>query len=313
MPTTDAPSSNKYDVVITMVMILITMLAFLLSIITIQTQKKHQNVISSFIPNLETQPSKYYYELFNWIYTPVWITTFGCIVIFQLYEDFTAWTYSIVLGGMALPLLLQPLIYPLGPDKDRPLFERYSFKANIWIAIFSFIGNYWYTHYFYSVLKAEYTMPSHRLNNVPIAMYFATHFYFSTYHALSNALLRKVITTYQRSLPRAFLFWSVIAILSYFTAFMETLTISSFPYYSFEDRDMAYKIGSAFYGIYFIFSFPMFFFFDDHIDDKNQLTGRYGMSMWETIVHACGCGMLVLCALDFIRLCFAKVPLIVGT
>ena len=29
--------------------------------------------------------------------------------------------------------------------------ERYSFKANLWIFIFGFIGNYWYTHYFYNV------------------------------------------------------------------------------------------------------------------------------------------------------------------
>jgi hypothetical protein len=71
---------------------------------------------------------------------------------------------------------------------------RYSFKANLWIAIFSFIGNYWYTHYFYSVLGARYTFPSHRLNDVPIALYFATHFYFVTYHTFSNLLLRKIET-----------------------------------------------------------------------------------------------------------------------
>ena len=60
--------------------------------------------------------------------------------------------------------------------------------------MFSFIGNYWYTHYFYSVLKARYTFPSHRLNDVPIALFFATHFYFVTYHTLSNLILRKIET-----------------------------------------------------------------------------------------------------------------------
>lgn len=45
-------------------------------------------------------------------------------------------------------------------DANKPLLSRYSVKANIWIAIFGFIGNYWYTHYFYSVLRADYTMPS---------------------------------------------------------------------------------------------------------------------------------------------------------
>ena len=41
-----------------------------------------------------------------------------------------------------------------GPeDKKRKWTERYITKANVWIGIFSFIGNYWYTHYFYRVLK----------------------------------------------------------------------------------------------------------------------------------------------------------------
>jgi len=75
---------------------------------------------------------------------------------------------------------------------------RYIVKANAWIAIFSFIGNYWcatqlcalpsymltaastrrYTHYFYRVLKADYTFPAHRLNDVPVSLYFMTHAYF---------------------------------------------------------------------------------------------------------------------------------------
>lgn len=37
---------------------------------------------------------------------------------------------------------------------------RYAFKATVWLAIYSHIGNYWYTHYFYTVLRAKYTMPS---------------------------------------------------------------------------------------------------------------------------------------------------------
>ena len=44
----------------------------------------------------------------------------------------------------------------------------------------------------------------------------------------------------------------LVGVMSYAVAFTETLTISGFPYYEFEDRDMAYVVGSAFYGIYFI-------------------------------------------------------------
>lgn len=39
-------------------------------------------------------------------------------------------------------------------------------QANVWIAIFSYIGNYFWTHYFFTVLGAKYTFPSWTLNGV---------------------------------------------------------------------------------------------------------------------------------------------------
>lgn len=62
------------------------------------------------------------------------------------------WHYLFLCVGLALPFLLQPLLFPFSAEKCLPLYCRYSVKANVWLAIFSFIGNYWYTHYFYSVL-----------------------------------------------------------------------------------------------------------------------------------------------------------------
>lgn len=78
-------------------------------------------------------------------------------------------------------------------------------------------------------------------------MYFATHFYFSSYHVLANLPLRYIRTAFRPGVPRTLLFIAVVLAMSYATAFMETLTISNFPYYSFENRSMAYSIGSAFY------------------------------------------------------------------
>ena len=104
--------------------------------------------------------------------------------------------------------------------------------------------------------------------------------------------------------------------LSYFTAFMETLTISSFPYYSFEDRNMAYTVGSAFYGIYFLVSFPAFLEFDRDVDMDIGGAGagaKVGkkVTCWETVVESCGYGMMIMCLLDFVRL-YLGVPLTVG-
>ena len=131
-------------------------------------------------------------------------------------------------------------------------------------------------------------MPAHRFNNVPIALYFATHFYFSTYHLFSNILLRKVVTSYKPGVLKSLLYVAVILSFSYFTAFMETLTISAYPDYSFEDRNMAYTVGSCFYGIYFIVSFPAFFHFDDEIDSKKR--NKDTMSLYDTFVSSCGHG-----------------------
>ena len=153
-------------------------------------------------------------------------------------------------------------------------------------------------------------MPANRLNNVPIAMFFATHFYFSSYHVFSNVCLRKIKTTFEAGIKRRILYLFTIFVLSYFTAFMETLTISSFPYYSFEDRNMAYSIGSAFYGIYFIVSFPAFLEFDEDIDSKDEKMKRK-VSCWDTFVQSCGFGMMIMCLLDFVRL-FTGIPLVVG-
>eukprot|EP00566_Odontella_aurita_P019990 CAMPEP_0113535220 /NCGR_PEP_ID=MMETSP0015_2-20120614/5583_1 /TAXON_ID=2838 /ORGANISM="Odontella" /LENGTH=298 /DNA_ID=CAMNT_0000434447 /DNA_START=120 /DNA_END=1016 /DNA_ORIENTATION=- /assembly_acc=CAM_ASM_000160 len=295
-----------------MTAILGTMVAILAGLIAVQTPAQ-DDTASTFLPDPRSQPSKYAYECYSLFYTPFWISAFAVIVAFQLYEDFTAWTYNAVCVGLSLPFLLQPILFPSAcfhsPDAKRQLSERYSTKANLWLAVYSFIGNYWYTHYFYSVLKATYTMPAHRLNNVPIAFYFATHFYFSTYHVFSNACLRKVVTTFEAGARRTVLYVGVVVFLSYFTAFMETLTISSFPYYSFEDRNMAYTVGSAFYGIYFLVSFPTFHAFDDELDSTED--GSKSVTLWDTFVSSCGYGMVIMCLLDFVRL-YLDIPLVVG-
>jgi cycloeucalenol cycloisomerase len=309
-----ATSMSVMDIATSMSVILGTMLAFLGGLVLLQKPKPNADVASLYLASVQTEPSKRAYELFVAAYTPLWIGVFAVVVASHMYERFTAWNYLQLCGGLSLPFLLQPILLPTAgfgsPDAKRPLFQRYAFKANVWLAIYSFIGNYWYTHYFYSVLKAAYTMPSHRLNNVPIAMYFATHFYFSTYHLLSNMLLRKVVTTFEEGLWRSTLFISVVLVFSYFTAFMETLSISEYPYYTFEDRNMAYTVGSAFYGIYFLVSFPAFFAFDVHIDDSDPLTSKQ-MTLWRTVVSSCGYGMMILTLLDFVRL-YLDVPLIVG-
>jgi cycloeucalenol cycloisomerase len=211
------------------------------------------------LPPESLNPAKRATEVWFLQYGAFWIFCFAIIIGLGLYRRFDAEHYMIVCVGLALPLLLQPLLAPgLTLDDKSPFWERYSTKANAWIAVFAFIGNYWYTHYFYSVLGASYTFPSWDVNGVPIPMFFATHFYFSFYHTLSNCALRRVESAYCGGIARFLFSSALVGAMSYATAFMETLTISGFPCYRFEDWHRACTVGSAFYGIYFLVSFPMF-------------------------------------------------------
>ena len=85
-----------------------------------------------------------------------------CIPLQRLDE----WGYMVVGLCTALPCVLLPPLLEGDAGRSKPLAQRYWVKANVWIAIFSFIGNYFWTHYFYDLLGAEYTFPSWRLNEV---------------------------------------------------------------------------------------------------------------------------------------------------
>ena len=104
-------------------------------------------------------------------YAVFWVLCFGAIIGGQMYAWFDRHHYFLVCGGLAAPLLVQPLVYPaLTGEEAVAWHERHCTRATVWIAIFSFIGNWWFTHYFYNVLEATYTMPAHDVNAVPWAM-----------------------------------------------------------------------------------------------------------------------------------------------
>jgi len=299
------------NVVAQMMGIFGTMVAVLIAVLYVQTPGKNDG---SFFPDKKKHPSKYAYEKYVLQYTPCWMFVLGIICVMQLYEDFDSSAYNVVCGCLALPLMLQPHLLPTGPDEKRKWWERYSTKANLWIAIYSFIGNYWYTHYFYNIMNAEYTMPATRLNNVPIPVIFASYFCYSTYHVFSNALMRKVETTYEKGSARTLLLVTVVIIAAYTAAFIETVFCSSFPYYKFNyknDWDMALTSGSALYAIYFAISFPAFYYFDRDIDvkaDDDDKKKPRKVTLWDTTLSTCGYSMMTLMALDFVRL-YLEVPL----
>ena len=164
MKSSDSNEGGGNDIAITMTMILTTLIAILIGLINIQDKSNEPKNPSTYLPNPTIQPSKYAYEKFCILYSPIWMMVFTIIVAFQLYEDFTAMSYNVVCLGCALPFLLQPILVPSGfygsPDVNRPLLERYATKANLWLAVYSFIGNYWYVLLCCTSLGCRVSIPS---------------------------------------------------------------------------------------------------------------------------------------------------------
>ncbi|CAF2124822.1 unnamed protein product [Brassica napus] len=253
---------------------------------------------------LAANPSKRWGELFFLFYTPFWLTlSLGIVVPYKLYETFTELEYLLLALVSALPAFLIPMLLVGKADRSLPWKDRYwvkaslfFFPANLWIIIFSYVGNYFWTHYFFKVLGASYTFPSWKMNNVPHTTFFMTHACFLFYHVASNITLRRLRHSIS-GLPDS-LRWSFeaawILALSYFIAYLETVAIANFPYYEFVDRSAMYKVGCLFYAIYFIVSFPMFFRMGEKPSDEWDLS--------RVAVDALGAAMLVTIILDLWRL-----------
>ena len=179
-----------------------------------------------------------------------------------------------------------------------------------------------------------------------------THAYFVFYHSLGNICIRAALRKFggegeesgrakksnssssssspssslslffHRRLRRPLVVALVVFPLSYFTAFMETATISHFPHYRFRDRAKMYSVGSLFYALYFFVSFPWFFAMDEEDDSsdesvegaggetKKQGKGRKKEQRWSlgrAATDALAAGMLVTILLDAWRLLFGGI------
>jgi cycloeucalenol cycloisomerase len=72
----------------------------------------------------------------------------------------------------------------------------------------------------------------------------------------------------------------------------------------------AYTTGSAFYGIYFMVSYPLFATLDEPDEEPKAMPATH--SLRSTVLEALGAGMAVLMLLDFVRVALdieLRVPL----
>lgn len=252
-------------------------------------------------PWLASDPSKRAAERFFLLYSIVWIALFSTIVATKVYLWFGDVEFMALGLVVALPNFLVPLLFPFEEDANIPFGQRFYVVANVWIAIFSYVGNYFWTHYFYVVLRASYSFPVQwQLNQVPFFLYLVTHGYFIFYHTMTTVLLRWWYSSSPVSRPLS-LTIVVVSVMSIVTSFMETWTISSVPYYTHEDKWSMYTVGSVVYGIYFYVSFPMY-----HRVQEERTAQRWNAT--KSAIDSLAASMLVTIALDLYRLIIQSTP-----
>lgn len=254
------------------------------------------------VPYLSPNPKKRDGEWFFLWYSAVWIGFFAIVLLFRLWENISDLGYATIGLIACVPCIAIPLIWPLPSEARQSWLNRYSVKANIWVAAFNFIGNYFWTHYFFALLGAKYTFPiAFEFNKIPPVCFLLTQPYFLTYHAFSNLILRYVRAKVEKSNKwlRFATICVVVGLVALFWSFAETKTIESFPYYSFADRDRMYQIGITFYALYFIVSFPMFFRLDEEVGS------RWDWS--KSLIDSLAAAMIVFTLCDFWRLAIGNI------
>ncbi len=240
---------------------------------------------------LSQNEDKAWAEKFFMLYTPIWMALMAMMM-------FTGWVYTFSDAQLLIhaaivffPLIAVPFF--LRKNSGIPWHQSYWFKANLYIFVFSFFGNYFGSEYFFDVLGMVYRFPNASTNldaallgsgeqQVPVIMYAYTQAYFITYHTSAIIVLRRMMNS---KVPmKALLFLPLVFIVGYLWAWMETkamanpLIQASFYY---EKMDIMLAYGSVIYATYFIASFPIFYFLDEKVkwDTLKVIAGGLSASM----------------------------------
>lgn len=232
------------------------------------------NVASLFSSN----PDKAWVEKFFLIYSPVWMALMAMMMLTGWVASWTD-TQLLIHGCVVmLPIFIVPFFLHK-KYSDKKWTDSYFLKANLYLFIFGFWGNYAGSEYFFDLLGMVYNFPNAttRLDaalvgsgeqGVPLIMYMYTHAYFMTYHATANIALRKMRSYFPRQsgLVSALCFLICVLIIAYSWSWMETFAMAN-PLMSgifyYEKMAMMLKYGSMIYATYFIASFPIYYFIDE--------------------------------------------------
>ena len=116
---------------------------------------------------LSTNPEKAWAEWFFLRYSLVWPILFGSWCVSGLHLRVGDAGNLFVTIAIGSPNILGPLFFSPPVESSSasstsvtmPWHSRYWFKFNLWIAVFTFVASYFWTEYFFDVLRMNYNFP----------------------------------------------------------------------------------------------------------------------------------------------------------
>ena len=188
------------------------------------------------------------------------------------------------------------------------------FKLNLYMAVWVFYATYFHTEYFFELLGLRYRFPAVALHfdsqlvgpdeasaaasyqKVPVGMYFNSIAFFLVYHTTAVVCMRRVRSATLRFAPlgRRLAWVAIVAGTALFFAWAETrlyLTEQATANVWYVDLERMLRLGSVFYALYFVVSFPNVYRLDERPDAPPWTLSR-------TVVEASFVAMTSLLLLD---------------
>lgn len=222
---------------------------------------------------LSENPDRAWAEAFFLLYIPVWIALFS--IWTAAFDGGTRGDVETLMFGVlvAAPLVAIPALF--APRRGVRWYQSYWLKANLFIFLVNFSGNYFVSEYFFDVLgmvyyypNLQYTLDAALLGSgeqdVPLIMYLMTQCTYMTYHTTAVVVMRRVLTT---AIPWKWIaFVVLIAVLAYAWSWMETMSFANAELegnFRYKDKAAMLAYGSIIFGMMFIPSFPLFYYLDE--------------------------------------------------
>jgi cycloeucalenol cycloisomerase len=171
------------------------------------------------------------------------------------------------------------------------------FKLNLYMAVWVFYATYFHTEYFFEVLGLRYRFPhvtwtfdsmlvgpheataAARFEKVPVGMYLNSIAFFLVYHTLAVVSMRRVrgATLGLPRLARRAAWLGIVVATALLFAWAETrlyVTDRAEANVWYVDLGRMLRLGSVFYALYFVVSFPNVYRLDEAPDQPPWTPGR---------------------------------------